>query len=46
MFRGIHVFHIITPDKLLDHRLNPLARAAGDRLVYDRKDFKQLNLGL
>jgi uncharacterized protein (DUF488 family) len=35
VFRGARVLHLLAPGKSYAHRLNPLARAAGDTLVYD-----------
>jgi uncharacterized protein (DUF488 family) len=32
--RGVEVLHILGPSSLQRHAMNPMARIAGDRLVY------------
>ncbi|RMD70775.1 MAG: DUF488 domain-containing protein [Gammaproteobacteria bacterium] len=34
--RGVRVFHLIAPGPFLEHRLHPMARVEGERLLYDR----------
>jgi len=42
--RGSQVIHLIGPGKQEEHRLHPVARVEGSRVVYDREAPEQLGL--
>lgn len=46
LLTDIRVIHLIEAGKRQDHRLNPMARSEGKRLIYDRKSPEQLELNL
>jgi uncharacterized protein (DUF488 family) len=39
VLRGVQVIHVIETRQLQEHRMNPMARREGERLVYDRKSL-------
>lgn len=44
VLNDIRVFHLIDPDNIVEHQLNPLVRRDGDRLIYDLTTQGKLEL--
>lgn len=42
---GARVLHLIEPERIAEHRLNPAARSDGTTLIHDRSSQPPLPLG-